>query len=254
MKIRNWTKFQHYKHRRPPWLKLYRELLEDPDWMAQSDGAKAVLLELWMVASDTDDGTLPSLDTLAWRLRRASGPLAEILLVVNTKFLDGASEMLAGCVQHATSEKRQSREETEGELQRGIASVTVTATDLSTGNGHDIDPEIDAEESNLLRLLVSLQASGAEVQALCDDIGRESKRAPFNAHRALVGGKTGIPRTSDGLTVRRRLIDALEARQRAQDAPIISENNRQAFDAIDRVADRLKARRDGRSVPREIEG
>ena len=75
-------------------------------------------MELWMVASDTDDGTLPSLDTLAWRLRRASGPLADILLVVNTKFLDGASEMLASCTQHATSEKRQRREEGEIEAEK----------------------------------------------------------------------------------------------------------------------------------------
>ena len=31
-RIKGWVKFQHFKDRRPPWIKLYRDILEDPDW------------------------------------------------------------------------------------------------------------------------------------------------------------------------------------------------------------------------------
>ena len=93
-----------------------------------------------------------------------------------------------------------------------------------------------------------------DVQAVCDSLERPKGQPAFAAHRALVGGKSGIPRTAAGLVVRQRLNDALEARQRAQTAPILSENNRKAFEAIDRVTARLKARRDGTPLPKEIEG
>ena len=246
VKIRNWTKFQHYKHRKPPWLKLYRELLEDPEWMAQSDGAKALLLELWMVASDTDDGSLPSIDALAWRLRRASNVLAETLTFINHKFIEGASEVLAGRLQDAIPEKSREELQSRGEERQsgsasGQLSVNIrqqTSTDLSTGNGHDIDEEradIDREEIRLLKTLVCLQGSGVDVQAVCDSLERPKGQPAFAAHRALVGGKSGIPRTAAGLVVRQRLNDALEARQRAQEAPYVSEKNRISFDSIDRV-------------------
>ena len=35
-RIRNFDKFQHFKDRRPPWIKLYRDLLEDLDWHEQN--------------------------------------------------------------------------------------------------------------------------------------------------------------------------------------------------------------------------
>ncbi len=29
-RIKNWDKFQHFKNRRPPWIKLHREILDQP--------------------------------------------------------------------------------------------------------------------------------------------------------------------------------------------------------------------------------
>ena len=31
--IKNWHKFQHYKDRNPPWIKLHYEILTRPDWV-----------------------------------------------------------------------------------------------------------------------------------------------------------------------------------------------------------------------------
>jgi hypothetical protein len=68
MKIKNWTKFQHFKDRKPPWVKLYRELLDDMEWHLLDPKAAKVLTMLWLIASEFD-GDLPDIKTLAFRLR-----------------------------------------------------------------------------------------------------------------------------------------------------------------------------------------
>ena len=70
-KIKDWEKFQHFKDRKPPWVKLYRDILDDPDWHElDGDSAKA-LVSLWLIASEdnTKTGALPDIKTLAFRLR-----------------------------------------------------------------------------------------------------------------------------------------------------------------------------------------
>lgn len=68
MRIKNWAKFQHFKDRRPPWIKLYRDLLDDIDWHELDDKSAKVLVMLWLIASE-DDGVLPDMKKLAFRLR-----------------------------------------------------------------------------------------------------------------------------------------------------------------------------------------
>ena len=68
MRIKNWTKFQHFKDRKPPWVKLYRDLLDDIDWHELDPLPAKVLCMLWLIASE-DDGYIPELKTLSFRLR-----------------------------------------------------------------------------------------------------------------------------------------------------------------------------------------
>ncbi len=68
MKIKNWSKFQHFKDRRPPWIKLYRDILDDIDWHQLDPLASKVLVMCWLIASEYD-GQLPDMKTLAFRLR-----------------------------------------------------------------------------------------------------------------------------------------------------------------------------------------
>ncbi len=69
MKIKNWSKFQHFKDRRPPWIKLYRDLLDDMQWHQLDPLASKVLVTLWLLASEDQEGCLPDTKTLAWRMR-----------------------------------------------------------------------------------------------------------------------------------------------------------------------------------------
>jgi hypothetical protein len=69
--VKNWNKFQQYKDRCPPWIKLHRQLLDDPEWFALDSGDAKLLVMLWLLASEdeTRKGTLPEPRKIAFRLR-----------------------------------------------------------------------------------------------------------------------------------------------------------------------------------------
>jgi hypothetical protein len=69
MKVRNWDKWQTYRKDRqqPPWIKLYRALLRDPNWIALSDAERGQLVSMWMLAADRD-GEIPDDPKLAQRM------------------------------------------------------------------------------------------------------------------------------------------------------------------------------------------
>ena len=68
MRIKNWKKFQHFRDRKPPWIKLYRDLLDDREWHNLEPKASKMLVMLWLLASE-NDGELPDHETIAFRLR-----------------------------------------------------------------------------------------------------------------------------------------------------------------------------------------
>lgn len=74
--IKNWNKFQHFKDRRPPWIKLYRDLLDDLEWHQLDPLAAKVLVMLWLIASESD-GNLPEIKILAFRLRMSEKDVAQ---------------------------------------------------------------------------------------------------------------------------------------------------------------------------------
>ena len=51
--VKNWSEFQHYKDRNPPWIKLHNHLLDDYEFEMLGDAAKGHLLCIWMLASRT---------------------------------------------------------------------------------------------------------------------------------------------------------------------------------------------------------
>lgn len=81
LRIKNWSKHQHFKDRTPPWIKLYREILDDPDWHDLDGDTAKVLVSLWLVASEdeTREGVLPEARKLAFRLRMSETQLNQAL-------------------------------------------------------------------------------------------------------------------------------------------------------------------------------
>lgn len=71
MKIKGWKRYQHFKDRKPPWIKLYRDLLDDVEWFELSGDDAKSLVQLWLIASEDEDkeGNLPSIKKMAFRFR-----------------------------------------------------------------------------------------------------------------------------------------------------------------------------------------
>lgn len=118
MRIKNWATYQHYKHRSPPWIKLHRSLLDDPEWHALDGDASKVLSMCWLIASE-GDGKLPPIHKLAFRLRRDEKYVSEQISKLS-HWLDGdckqyASAALAPCPHDATTEKSRVERERERE-------------------------------------------------------------------------------------------------------------------------------------------
>lgn len=47
--IPNWERFQHYRDRRPLWIKVYVSLLDDPDFLGLTDHQRGLLFSLWLL-------------------------------------------------------------------------------------------------------------------------------------------------------------------------------------------------------------
>ena len=69
MRIKNWDKYNHYKHKSDmKWFKCYgRDLLNDADFMMMDDVKQVTLFKLWCLASQ---GNLPQVSEIAFRLRK----------------------------------------------------------------------------------------------------------------------------------------------------------------------------------------
>ncbi len=87
IRIKNWQKFQHFKDRRPPWIKLYRELLDDIDWHNLSGDDAKVLIMVWLIASE-NDGAIPSADEIAWRIRLPEKDIEAAIIRLSGWFTD----------------------------------------------------------------------------------------------------------------------------------------------------------------------
>ena len=133
-RIKNWNLFQHYKDRKPPWIKLHMSLLSDDDYLALSSKAKIVLIHCWMAAAERwkpgkeVEPLLPcepSLLRLALRLRQtlclveleSSGYLIKVSNDYNNLICDDASETVADCT-------------TEAEVKAELEEPKSTAQDL----------------------------------------------------------------------------------------------------------------------------
>ena len=53
-RIKNWAKYQHYKDRNPPWIKLHWELLTSMDWVTLDDASRVLAVACMLIASRND--------------------------------------------------------------------------------------------------------------------------------------------------------------------------------------------------------
>ncbi len=69
LRVKNWERYQHYRRRRPPWIKIHVKLLADRRFMALSLSARGLLMQLWVLASELDGHVPYDIEELRFRLR-----------------------------------------------------------------------------------------------------------------------------------------------------------------------------------------
>jgi len=136
VRIRNWEKFQHYRHRSPPWIKLHRGVLDDDAFQALAGDDAKLLINLWLLASEAEGSLKTTSKTLAWRLRVAStrsvsNGLTRLVSALFITLTDDAGNVLAECLQDASeplaqSRVEESRDREEGENNPPVAPLRAT--------------------------------------------------------------------------------------------------------------------------------
>jgi hypothetical protein len=116
-RIVNWKRFQHYKNRNPPWIKLHRELLTSRAWISEDDTNRTLMVALMLIAADTDN-LIPA-DPGYVRRRAYLNTEPDFSRLLELGFLERASNMLATCKQDARPE---TETETETEKTKSAAS------------------------------------------------------------------------------------------------------------------------------------
>jgi len=126
MKIKNWSKFQHFKDRKPPWVKLYRDLLDDIEWHELDPKAAKVLTMLWLIASE-DDGNIPSTKQLAFRLRMPEKETEVCISKLSHWLEQDDDSTISGRYQDDALETER---ETETEREKETKKATIVATPI----------------------------------------------------------------------------------------------------------------------------
>ena len=111
LRIRNWSKFQHYQDRCPPWVKLHFELLSSADWVALSDVNRVLAVACMLVASK-NEGKIDGSDAGLQYLRRVAylnsppdlNPLVECGFLV--RIADASALQADACSESEKTEKK----------------------------------------------------------------------------------------------------------------------------------------------------
>lgn len=133
LRVRNLDKYQHYKARNPPWIKLHQLILEDYDFGQLPDASKWHAIGIALLASRMDNRIPADPKWISARIGARSR--VDLRTLVSVSFLEpcascgqDASKALAECKQNADSEG-------EGEREQRESNSIVAPVPGATANG-----------------------------------------------------------------------------------------------------------------------
>ena len=121
--VKNYSAFQHYRDRAPPWIKFYNRTLDDYEIGALPDATKAHLFAIWLLASRYDN-LIPYDQKFVERKINATSKV-DLKLIEKAGFIvvnQECSNEIASLYQDASEVLVQRREEGEGEKKREDSS------------------------------------------------------------------------------------------------------------------------------------
>jgi len=186
IRVRNWEKFQHYKDRSAPWIKLYRDMMDSELWVMGTDASKLLATCTMLLAVRTDNKIPLDLAYIRRVCHLEIDPdFSDLLKYEFIEIIDetgeckqDASDVLAMC----TSEKRREEERREDSMSgkpdpvphKGINGFKPQAIEvlnfLNTKTGRNYQPV----EANL-KLIAARLKEGASVQDCRSVIAKKAR-------------------------------------------------------------------------------
>lgn len=93
LRVRNWERFQHYRDRKPPWVKFYLDCLDDYEILSLPEAAQAQLFKLWLLAGRLDNELPGDEKWLAKAIH--AGSRSYIPLLIERGFLERSASRVA---------------------------------------------------------------------------------------------------------------------------------------------------------------
>lgn len=119
LSIRNWERFQGYKRRGPPWIKLHVGLLENYEFYELPERLGLAVILLWLLASRTDNSFPDNADWLSQAIHLPIEP-ADIEALVGAKWLvrkHNDNSVAAPATRPSLTQRRNRSPETETETE-----------------------------------------------------------------------------------------------------------------------------------------
>ena len=112
IKVKDWDKFQHYKKRSPPWIKLHTQLLDNDEFEKLPDESKAHLILLWLLNARKGNGKIAA-DEKRLTKKLSTKKKVKLQPLIEQGFI----EMIASCKQSDSKVLDSDRGETEREAE-----------------------------------------------------------------------------------------------------------------------------------------
>lgn len=127
LRVKDWDKYQHYKDRNPPWIKLETDTFINYDFARLHDASKLLAICIWTLASRYKDPKLGLVPNDFQYIKRQCnlGDLVKpehLKELINQGYIIDASNMLADCKQSAIPETETYSKETEAETKIDLLS------------------------------------------------------------------------------------------------------------------------------------
>lgn len=136
MQIRNWDRWQSYRKDRgmPPWIKIHRALMRDPNWVGLSDAQRGQLVSIWMLGADRD-GIIPD-DPAVIRKLCFMDTEPDLNIFKKLGFLEGCQDGVTlastGCQHDAPEKSRVEKIREEGADAPPLSENKVKKTDAES--------------------------------------------------------------------------------------------------------------------------
>lgn len=125
--IKNWSKYQSYKDRKPPWIRFHRSILDDYKFQSMSAEARAMLPMIWLLACENEDPKAGIIELeireIAFRLRQSIENIEHCLFELQV------SDFIT-CIESVTNPLQERNE--------NVTTETETETDIYVDENADL--------------------------------------------------------------------------------------------------------------------